>query len=666
MWRGLIGPSGGRLGRAATRALPALFMAAGALGAQQDTRPRPYPVILPPSFEAAVRNGTRTFSGRPGPAYWTNYAHYTIRAELNPSTRTLTGTQTVVYHNRSPNDIPGMVLKLRQNLHRESVVRNRFVPLTGGVHLSRVVVAGQELGPIDSAEDAPGYQEDGTNLIVLLPEPLTPGGEVTLETSWSYVVPPDGAPRNGTDGEVFYMAYWYPQLAVYDDVHGWDVDYYMGNAEFYMGYGDYDVELTVPAGWLIGATGALQNADEVLTPQTRMRLTQAGMTRDVVHVVTEQDRGYSPNDRDALFHATRAGTNGRLTWRFQAENVRDFAWGTSDRYLWDATSAIAGDHDGDGRPDTTMIHTFYRPERVQWAWDGSARFVQHSVEFLSSYLWPYPWPHMTAMDGVVSCSGMEYPMMTCIGGQRDTVSLYSVLVHETAHMWFPMMVGSNEKAHSWQDEGLTRFNQNQAMRDFFDGMDRETPTRDNYLNFARSGGEHELMRHGDLYPVGTPAFGIASYDKMATILVALRALLGEDTFMRAYREYANRWSYRHPTPWDLFNTFEDVSGRDLDWFWTPWFHETWTLDQAVAEVRDESGETLITIEDRGLAPMPARVSVTRADGAVEQIEVPVDVWLAGNRRHTLRVAASPAVTAVEIDAARAFPDIDRDNNRWQR
>jgi hypothetical protein len=477
-------------------------------------------------------------------------------------------------------------------------------------------------------------------------------------------VPPDGAPRGGTDGEVYFVSYWYPQVAVYDDVtRGWHLDPYMGNAEFYMGYADYDVALTVPAGWVVGATGTLQNPDEVLTPAVRARLDSAGRSGAIVRVVREEDRGVG--------RATPRGENGRLTWRFTATNVRDFAFGTSEGYLWDATTAVAGDANGDGRPDSARIHTFYRPERRAWAWNHSARYAQHSVEFLSRYLWPYGYPHMTAVDGPTSCGGMEYPMMTCIGGPRDTLGLYSVTVHEIAHMWFPMQVGSDEKRYSWQDEGLTRFNQAQAMQDFFAPYDRERLSRDNYLALARQGsasdaggvGEVELMRHGDLYPTGTSAFGVASYDKMATNLVALRAILGDSVFLTAYREYGRRWHNKHPQPYDLWNTFTDVSGQDLSWFWRTWFFETWTLDQALVSARRSGGQVEIVIEDRGLAPMPVHLAITRAGGTVERIEVPVEVWLQGARRHVVRVPDSPSIERVAIDPDERFPDTDRSNNQ---
>ncbi|HTK52693.1 MAG TPA: M1 family metallopeptidase [Gemmatimonadaceae bacterium] len=615
-----------------------------------SARPIPYPVFETPAFKRAVDRGTRTRTGEPGPKNWTQYARYALRAELDPKDKRLTGDARARYQNRSPDTLRFVAVQLYQNLFAPGAARNVEVPPTNGMTLSRVSAQGRPLPQLRDVDASvqPGFQIEGTIAWIRLPTPLAPGSEADFEFSWEYTIPPDGAPRSGTDGEVFMISYWYPQFAVYDDVNGWQTDWYMGNAEFYMDYADYDVALTVPAGWLIGATGQLKNAAEVLTPETRQRLAEARRSAEVVHVVTEADR--------APGRSTTTGTGGKVTWLFEAHNVRDFAWGTSDKYLWDAT-----------RMDSATINSFYRPSRIEWAWDQSARYARHAIEFLSGFLWPYPYPQMTALDGVVSCSGMEYPMITCIGGQRDTLGLYSVIVHEFGHMWFPMQVGSDEKRHAWQDEGLTRFNQAQAMRSFFGGYDLERIVRDAYLGFARTGDEVALMRHGDLYSVGTPAYSVASYQKMATNLVALRALLGDEVFMQAYREYGHRWIGKHPTEYDFFNTFNDVSKRDLSWFWRTWFYEIWTLDQAIAGVDVSGDSATITVEDRGLAPMPVRLAITRQGASgVERREIPVDVWLRGERRAILRVAASPKIMKVEIDPENAFPDIDRTNNRWGR
>lgn len=636
--------------------LSAAFAAAAHSLAAQELRPRPYPVFESPEFQRAVARGTRTRTGRPGPRYWQQHAEYRLTATLDPASRRLTGEGTVRYHNRSPDTLHTLVFHLHQDLFAPNAVRNEVTPVTGGTELQRVSVDGRGLEAVES-DTAVGYLRSSTRLYVRLPAPLLPQSSTEVAFTWAFIVAPDGAPRGGFDGEVFFLSYWYPQVAVYDDLSGWQDDPYRGNAEFYMGYGDYEVAITVPEGWLIGATGTLTNPEAVLSPAARDRLRQAAQGKGIVPVVGDADRGPG--------RATATGTGGQLTWNYRASGVRDFAFGVSDQYLWDVTTASAGDIEADGRADRALIHTFYRPGRREWAWNNSAAYARHSIEFLSTYLWPYPYPQATAVDGVVSCAGMEYPMITCIGGRRDTLSLYSVIVHELAHMWFPMQVGSDEKRYAWQDEGLTRFNQAQGMREFFRGYDREAMSLENYLRLAKAGGEVELMRHGDLYPFESAAYGVASYDKMAINLVALRGLVGDRRFREAYREYGKRWKNRHPSPWDFWNTFNDMLGQDLSWFWRTWWFETWTLDQAVASVQMAPDSTTITIEDRGLAPMPARLAIRRASGTTERLEIPVATWLAGARSRTFRVRSQPQITSIEIDPERFFPDTDRSNNVWR-
>ena len=621
------------------------------------SRPIPYPVFETNGFARAVAKGTRTRTGEPGPNYWQQFARYRIDAELVPTTSQVTGRESVRYFNRSPDTLHSVWVHLNQNLFAPSSPRVVETPVTGGTEILRVAAWGQALAKRDTGA---GYAIYATLMQVRLPRAIAPHDSLDLDIAWAFQVPPDGAPREGTTGDVFMIAYWYPQLAVYDDVNGWQNDPYLGGAEFYMDYADYDVNLSVPQGWLVAATGELTNPNDVLSRQTRDRLAEARRGAHVVNVVRDQDRGVGPTK------ATNTGFDGVLVWRFRARNVRDFDWGASAKFLWDATIAVVGDREHRGRPDTTAINTFYRPDARKWAWDRSGEYERAVVEFLSNYLWPYPWPQMTALEGPTSCAGMEYPMLTCIGGPRDTLLLYSVQVHETAHMWFPMQVGSDERRFAWQDEGLTRFNQAQGMQAFFKGYDRERVSRENYLALARTDGEVPLMRPGDQYPYDTPAYSIASYDKMAVNMIALRALLGDDAFLAAYRTYGLRWQYTHPTQFDFFNSFNALGGRDLSWFWRTWWYETWTLDQAIGSVVPSAGKLTVTIEDRGLAPMPVRLAITRAGGRVDRQIIPVDVWLSGARQYTLTLDDAATVTSIEIDPEQVFADVDRSNNRWTK
>ncbi len=608
------------------------------------------------AFERAVSRGTRTMRGAPGPKYWQQWTDYQLQAELNPISKRLTGQGSLTYHNRSPDALEEVYVQLLHNLFAPGARHNTDVPWSvEGVGLSRVAAQGQALKPVKNG--GVGYEVDGTVMRIRLPRPIPAGGSATLEFSWKLRIPPDGAPRGGQDGETYFISYWYPQMAVYDDVNGWQIDQYLGNAEFYMGYGNYDVALTLPEGWLVTSTGALTNPEEVLSAQTRARLDSAAHSTGIVRVVGEADRKAGTS--------TAQGTGGKLTWRFRADSVRDVSWGASSKFLWDATNAAVGDANGDGRPDTAAVHAFYRPELRASHWDQSARYSRHSVEFFSRYLLPYPYPHMTAVDGPTSCGGMEYPMMTCIGGQWDTLGLYEVTTHEIGHMWFPMLVGSDEKRYAWMDEGLTQFDQSQAMADFFKGFDDEERNRGNYLGFAEGGGEVELIHHGDRYPT-YGAYGVASYYKPATVLVALRGVLGAETFNKAYpgiRPPLALQASRSARPVQHLRgccrpgpvvVLAELALRDLE--------------AGPGHRHRRPGGRLAGSGHRkpGTGSHAGSPGGHPNRGTGGHVDHSRECLVHGERRWPIRVAREPAVKSIEIDPRRDFPDIDRSNQIWPR
>lgn len=625
---------------------------------QGFTRYAVEPVPVPRRFREAIERGTRTERGVPGPRYWQQRVDYTIAAELDPRSGRLQGEETVVYHNNSPDTLGIIVFHLYQNLFREGAQRMRTVPITGGMTIERVAVSGREA--TTGRSPAPGgaaYQVDPTQptlMYVRPPRPIAPGDSVEIEIAWRFTVPPQGAPRMGhIDNEVYNIAQWYPQVAVYDDVDGWHTWPYLGNAEFYLEYGNFDVSITVPEGWLVAATGELQNPDEVLAPQTRRRLARALETDEVVRVVTRDDFGT----------ATQRAPGGQLTWRFTARDVRDFAWATSNQYLWDATRAIVPGRRG-GR-DTVAIHAFYRP--VARSWPNAAEYTRFSIEFFAERWHPYIYPQMTSAEGPVG--GMEYPMITFVREFGNARTVMSVIAHEVAHEWWPMMVGNKEPSFAWQDEGLGTYIENQAVAAYFNETDVYGAELQNYLAIAGTDDELPLMRHADLYGI-YPVFVVAAYSKPAVLLHALAGIIGEETLNRALRTYAERWLLKHPYPLDFFNTVEDVAGRDLDWFWHPWWYETAYLDQAIMDVAIEAaggGErATITIEDQGTAPMPVHIVVTNDAGETRRVEVPVDVWLAGARYHAVAIEVPGRIARIEIDPEQRFPDVDRNDNVWSR
>lgn len=621
------------------------------------SRPIPYPVEPSPAFLAAVEAGTRTLEGRPGPAWWQQSARYEIDARVDPDAKRVEGTTRIVYRNGSPRALGILRLRLVQNYHAEGAARHDPAEVTGGYELSRVAIDGTEVA--DTASRPPRYQEGGTVLRVLLSRPLAAGDSVELALDWSYSIPKAGA--NGRMGwdrdDLIYLAYWFPQMAVFDDVVGWQEDPFLGRAEFYADFADYDVRITVPEGWVVTGTGDLVNAEETLAPDVLERLRRAEASDEVVHVLTADDFGPG--------RATRTSPTGTLTWHHRAAKVRDVAYALTRASLWDAARTPVGDRDGDGATDYARVDALYRETAPNWA--AAAGHAQHAIAFLSRYLdLPYPWSHMTAVEGEgIIGGGMEYPMMTLIGsfqGMPDAV-LYAVIAHEFGHMWMPMIVNSDEIRWAWMDEGTTSFHTALAVADRTPGGDAVANEVLQYAMAAKAGYDGIMMRWTDWEYPG--AWGVAAYPKPSAAMVALREILGDDVFLPAWRAYARAWSWKNPKPEDFFHAFETAAGRDLDWFWRGWFYETWTMDHAVASVEPAGGGTRIVIEDRGDLPMPARIEVERADGTRERLEVPVERWLAGARSAEVRAGPGATVIAVRLDPERRFPDAERGNDAWE-
>ncbi len=498
-----------------------------------DTVRRPLlrEVPVPPAFAAAVAAGTRTETGAPGERYWQQGVSYRIDAELDPRTATVRGAERIVYRNRSPQALSSLVLNLYQNVFSEGVPRNRFVNVTGGVTLERVAAQGQTLSrrtareiPVvpGPREDAPtGYSVEGTLARLKLPRPVAPGDSVVLEIDWRHVVPPAPSFRTGWDETLgarsYHVAQWYPQVATFDDVYGWDATPYLGDGEFYLEYGEFDVSVTLPEGYLVGATGVLQNPEEVLTAEARRRLAAALGSDSVTAVVTEADL--------EARNATQSSPEAQLTWRFRAENVRDFAFSTSRRFVWDATRAVIPD--GSGGTRTVAVNALYRAGAGSW--EQAARFVQHSIRFYSELLIPYLYPQITTAEGPIG--GMEYPMLVFITRRDEPESLHGVTAHEVAHEWFPMMVGQNEASFAWMDEGFATFLEALAADDLYDRTDSYQGDLASYLRVAGSEAEVPLMRHTDLAsPYG--ARTVAAYSKPGLLLRSLRAVGGRLGLLR--------------------------------------------------------------------------------------------------------------------------------------
>jgi len=629
--------------------LAALAVAAAApVAAQSVADSSPFrPLALP------APNTIRTGSGRPGPDYWQQRADYRIRATLDPERQELAGKETIHYLNHSPDRLPYLWLHLEQNICEPGSVTNQLdqPPLVflgstfdfsckggkGGLTLESITLLGRPLPHVVF----------GTTMRVDLPRPLAPGAALDLELAWRFPVPDYGAGRMGRDGTLYELGQWYPRVAVYDDVRGWNHEPYIGAGEFYLEYGSFDVAITVPATYVVAATGALQNPLEVLTPAQRARLVRARASDTAIAIIRADEAGNPAR--------TRPRSTGILTWRFHADSVRDFAFAAAPNFRWDA-SGWRG----------IYVHTFYRPTAPLWV--EANRMVREAVRYYSEQWYHYPYSHISSIEGPIE--GMEYPMMTFDPSGPARIDLQWVLAHELGHQWVPMVVGSNERLYPWMDEGFNTFIDLGNAALYFKG----DPYGDSievhplhlYKDHAIPGLEQPLIDR----PVEVHDLFWGGYQKPALMMQMLRyKVLGKDRFDPAFREYLKTWAFRHPTPADFFRLMRDQSGQELDWFWRGWVYTTARLDQAVDSVVTRDSVTEIHLSSRGTMVMPAELLVTLVDpaGKVElrTAQLPVDMWNLGSR-FVYRIRTPGAVRKVVVDPDEALPDIDRGNNTWQR
>jgi hypothetical protein len=433
------------------------------------------------------------------------------------------------------------------------------------------------------------------------------------------------------EGWLYEIAQWYPRLAVYDDVRGWNTEQYLGQGEFYLEYGDIDFSITVPRGFIVAGTGRLTNPLEVLTPQQRVRLARALHSDSTVAIITKSEVGQS---------STRpAGAGATLTWRFSAQNVRDVAWAAAPNFIWDASGW-----------NGILMQSFYPPV-ADSIWRESTRMVRHSIKHYSEKWFQYPYPTAINVNGPVG--GMEYPMMVFCANRRSREGLFGVTTHELGHQWFPMIVGNNERLYAWMDEGFNTFINIYSARTYFSDQAwlRARGQADQWAQFAATGRDEPGITPADR--VTPELLGQVAYNKPATGLYLLRhAILDSTRFDAAFREYIRRWAFKHPTPAEFFRSMEDG------------------VDQAVDSVRtfkDSSGTTYtaIYLSSPGGLPMPVDLRLTFADGSVESTRLPVEAWYEGN--HFVYVRQFPKeLVKVEIDPDKNFPDVRRQNNVWTK
>jgi len=536
-------------------------------------------------------NAYRTASGAPGPAYWQQRADYVIDATLDDENRTLTGSETITYWNRSPDRLDYLWVQLDQNRFRPDAAGRaartapdfeRFPYRSLKTLLARETFdGGTTIRNVADAAGAPlPHTINGTMMRIDLPRPLEPGSRVTFSIDWFHRIPESRVIRarggyehyEDDDNCVYGLAQWFPRMAAYTDYAGWQNKPFLGSGEFTLEFGDYEVRVTVPSDHVVSATGVLQNPGEVLTATQRERLERSRTAERPIFIVT-------PGEALANESSEPRGTQ---TWIWKAENVRDFAWASSRKFIWDALGVECG-----GR--TVLCQSLY-PKEGEPLWSRySTHAVAHTVDVYSKLTFPYPYPTAVSICGPVG-GGMEYPMI-CFNGpkpeedgtytKRQKYRLISIVIHEVGHNWFPMIVNSDERQWTWMDEGLNTFCQYLAEQEWEDDYPSSQGEPKDIVDYMASTEQVPIMTNSE----SLLQFGNNAYAKPATALNVLReTVMGRELFDFAFRIYARRWRFKRPEPADLFRSLEDASAVDLDWFWRGWFYTTRHVDIGIAGI----------------------------------------------------------------------------------
>lgn len=626
--------------------------------AQHQSDPNVQKAFLP--YKTGDSSPTRSSSGQPGDEYWQNAVNYEINTTLNPDNHTVSGSVTIHYTNNSPDELEFVWIQLDQNLFSEDSWGAKLTPYQGSRFGNRAFDGGYDLNQIRVEQDGKKYTPEmhkvDTNMKLNLQKSLAAkGGQATITIDYEFEIPEYGSDRMGRletqNGWIYELAQWYPRMAVYDDVKGWNVKPYLGTGEFYLEYGNFDYTINAPSDFIVVGSGELQNPGDVLTKEQRKRLDKASKSDKTVTIIGKDEVGTED---------IRPTGKKMLSWHFKMDHTRDIAWAASKAFIWDAARINLPDG------DKSLAMSVYPVESAgDSAWSRSTEYVKYSIEGYSKKWYKYSYPVAVNVAGVVG--GMEYPGIVFCSWKATEGGLWGVTDHEFGHNWFPMIVGSNEREYAWMDEGFNTFINGYNTEWFNNGeyQPRRTSTR-GITRWMSSDRAEAIMTMPDQIQPGN--LGILAYYKPALGLRMLReSILGHELFDEAFRAYINRWAYKHPTPNDFFNTMEDVSGYELDWFWRGWFATKWTLDQAVDSVNyienDPANGSLISISNKDKMVMPVVVEVTEDNGSVGRVKLPVQVWQQGNS-WTISYKSTSPVTKVVVDPDEEFPDVNPDNNIW--
>ncbi|RUT72111.1 peptidase [Flavobacterium cupreum] len=588
----------------------------------------------------ANQNNTRNYTGTPGKKYWQNRGDYTIAVDFNPSTGELQGKVTTLYTNNSPDTLKLLVVKLFPNFYKSNSMRNMVVDtedLGKGIQISSISIEGTP------------YSQDkrkirGTNMY--LPNvTVLPGKTITVAMDYNYVLNKGSFVRTGTiDPESFFIAYFFPRIAVYDDVDGWDEHPYVGKEEFYNDYGNFSVAVTVPGNYQLWATGDLKNPDSVYEKHIIDKIGLAEKGDAIIDIITPLD---IKNGNITLKNKTN-------TWKFEALNVTDFAFGLSSHYIWQARSVVVDD-----AGNRTRVDAVFNPDHTSY--NKVANYTAKTIELISNHFpkIPFPYSHQTVFEGL---DAMEYPMMVNMLPFEDHNELLELTTHEVFHSIFPFYVGTNETKYSFMDEGWATFTE------FYLSpmIDSSVPLAYDISSVNNSAGTAEDM------PVITPTpqlYGKARFSnkdlKPALAHLYLREWMGHDLFIKSVQGYIKNWAGKHPTPYDFFNNMESESGLDLKWFWKNWYFENNVPDLAIAKVQQLKKGYTIVISSPGTLAVPVHLVVHYSDGTQEMISRDISCWKTGNKEVAISLKTPKSIVSVDLGDAYDI-DIENSNNHWKK
>ncbi len=611
-----------------------------------------------PLFMNGLTDAYHSATGHPGPEYWQNRADYKIEVTLDTAAQTVTGDVVITYVNNSPYNLDFLWLQLDQNTFKSDSRGSALYPASdrNGV---RGYTDGYNIKSVAINKNKADYIIDDTRMQIRLDKPVKKeGGKVKIHIAYSFEIPTHGKDRMGRvatkNGTIYTIAQWYPRMAVFDEVEGWNTLPYIGTGEFYLEYGDFDYTVTAPSNMLVTGSGVLQNPKDVLTKTERDRLDKARESDETVMI-------YSLDDVHAQMHGAHTD-EAMSTWHFKMTESRDIAWAASTAFIWDAARINLPDE------KTALAQSFYPEENSsQDGYGRSTEYVKHSIELYSKKWYPYTYQVATNVGGHEG--GMEYPGIVFCSYKSKNASLWNVINHEFGHNWFPMIVGSNERKYAWLDEGLNTFINDISTEDFNNGEYYKQKDFQALGSFMFNEGLDPLFTKPDVIH-NQRNLGLEAYYKPAAGLNVLRnVILGKDRFDYAFKQYIDRWAFKHPQPWDLFNTLSSAAGEDLGWFFKGWFMNNWAIDQAVESVDYVNGDytkgATITLANLEKLPMPIDLQVNFDDQTSQLVHLPVEIWVTGST-YVYPLNSSKKISSVVIDPNHLVPDKNPGNNSLEK